>query len=190
MKEIIYRVFLTMDSTFLIVIVYLLKISDKEYKDIMRYICNESIFNLIGDYQNLIVILLLIILIIMTKFLLFCSKFLDEDDIKSIVEIEQVNEVFLPTYLGYFFVALSIGNIKTLIWLYSIIFIFIFTSSSFYFNPLFIILRYNFYNIVTKNGVKIFLITRRKIKNIEKFSFEKVQRINNFTFIELEDKNE
>src|SRR5690606_38431226 len=102
----------------------------------------------------------------------------------SIVEVEQANNAFLPSYLGYFFVALSVNNSETLIFVFSILFIFTFLSQTLYFNPLFLFFGYHFYNISTVNKVKLFIITKQKINQPEEVEFQKLKRINNFTFID------
>lgn len=71
-------------------------------------------------------------------------------DKSSIIEVENANNAFLPSYLGYFFVALSVTNFNTLI-LFSLFYLFFtFLSQTLYFNPLFLLFGYHFYNISTK----------------------------------------
>ena len=186
MLEFIYRFLLTLNSTFLVLIIYLLKLNNSEYNQIIEWIKNRFSDKIIFISQNILILILLILIVIFTKILLKSFRFLESDDLKNIEEIEQANNSFLPTYLGYFFVALSISSVKVLFWIYLLIYIFTFLSSNLYFNPLFLIWGYNFYNITTKNKVKIFLITKRNIRKLEQISFENLKRINNFTFIELE----
>lgn len=117
--------------------------------------------------------------------ILLISK-LGKDDFKSgeVESIEHANNSFLPSYLGYFFVALSIGNWETLAFVYAILFAFTFLSQALYFNPLFLIFGYEFYNIETQNGTKIFLISRHKYKKPDEVEIPKAYRINDYTFIE------
>ena len=91
---------------------------------------------------------------------------------------------FLPSYLGYFFVALSINNWETLSFVYGVLFIFTYLSQALYFNPLFLLFGFEFYNIKTKNGTAIFLISRNKYKKPNEIDIEKAHRINNYTFLE------
>ncbi len=102
----------------------------------------------------------------------------------SVVSIEHANNSFLPSYLGYFFVALSIGDWHTLLFVYGILFVFTFLSQALYFNPLFLLFRFEFYNIVTRDGASVFLITRKKYKLPVDVMIEKAYRINDYTFIE------
>jgi len=102
----------------------------------------------------------------------------------SVESIEHANNSFLPSYLGYFFVALSISNLETLWFVYAVLFVFTFFSQALYFNPLFLIFRYEFYNIKTKNGTAIFLISRHQYKRPDDVEISEARRINNYTFLE------
>lgn len=86
--------------------------------------------------------------------------------------------------LDTFFVALSINDWKTLVFVYIIIFIFTFCSQELYFNPLLLVLKYNFYTISTQAGSTLFLISKKNYKKPEDVIISKVYRINNSTFIE------
>ena len=129
--------------------------------------------------------------IISTYFSLVLTNFLSTDTIQrgSIVEVEQANNVFLPSYLGYFFVALSVPNCDTLFFVFFILFVFTFLSQTLYFNPLFLFFGYNFYNISTSNNIKIFIVSKKTIKNPNDIEFTKLKRINNFTFIDKENES-
>ncbi len=63
-------------------------------------------------------------------------------------------------------------------------FIFTFLSQALYFNPLFLIFKYEFYNITTKSGTAIFLISKQKYKNPSDVGNLIAYRINNYTFID------
>ena len=114
------------------------------------------------------------------------SSKLGRDEFKEgeTISIEYANNSFLPSYLGYFFVALSIGNCETLVFVYILLFIFTFLSQALYFNPLFLIFGYEFYNITTRNGTTIFLITKKKFKKTDEVIIPIVFRINDYTFFE------
>jgi hypothetical protein len=124
--------------------------------------------------------------ILLTGFSIWLSKWLGCDSFEQgeVESIEHANNSFLPSYLGYFFVALSIGNWETLGFVYGVLFIFTFLSQALYFNPLFLLFRFEFYNIKTKSGTAIFLISRYKYKKPDEINIPKAYRINNYTFIE------
>jgi hypothetical protein len=115
------------------------------------------------------------------------AQFLPLDSLKgsSVTEIELANNSFLPTYLGYFFVSLGVNEVHTLVFVFSIIYIFTFLSQTLYFNPIFLLFGYHFYFVKTTGNLKIFLITRRILKSPGFDSFDGLRRINNYTFIDL-----
>lgn len=123
--------------------------------------------------------------IIISGICLWLTKFLPNDKLLTgITNVESANNSYLPTYLGYFFVALGIEKCSALLWVYFLIFIFSFGTQILYFNPLFLLHNYKFYYISVENGMKFFVITKRNIKNVTTLSFDKLKRINNYTFIE------
>lgn len=105
----------------------------------------------------------------------------------DIENVEYANDAFLPSYLGYFFVALDVPNYETLCFVYPLIFVFTFLSQTLYFNPLFLIFGYHFYNLTTANNVRVFMITKKKFKDPKTISFPSLKRINDFTFIDNEE---
>jgi len=181
MINLIFRLFLTFNATSLIIVIYLIK--DQTVLNSLHPVIKN-----LPHYISYIGYLL--IPIILTLFSLLISKCLTEDSIEAlnnvpiIKEVEQANNSYLPSYLGYFFVALSINFCDTLIFSYGILFVFTFLSQTLYFNPLFLIFGYHFYYITTSTNIKIFIITRRSLKNPDKLDFPKLRRINDFTFID------
>lgn len=170
----IYRLLLAFNSTFLIVVVYLIK--------------ESYVFNSLNNFPIVYSWLIFIsVPIILTAFSFLIAKKLPSDSLnsKSIKEIELANNNFLPTYLGYFFVSLSVNNVNTLIVVFSIIYVFTFLSQTLYFNPIFLLFGYHFYFVKTSNNTKIFIITKKPIRTPGNDGFSKLKRINNYTFIDL-----
>ena len=141
MLNFIFRLLLTFNATSLILVVYAVK---------GRYVlsCLFPKLDFFPDYISYLVYFL--IPIILTFISLIVANGLDSDSIEfekeeykekginsPIKEIEQANNAFLPSYLGYFFVALSVPYCDTLIFVFGILFIFTFLSQTLYFNPLF-----------------------------------------------------
>ena len=120
---------------------------------------------------------------------LMLAKKLSNDEIGegTVGEIEQANDSFLPSYLGMFFVASSIPNYLTFAFAFSIIAVFVFFSRSIYFNPMYFLFGYRFYNVKTEGMVRILIISRKKIRRVEDVFFKNIKRINDFTFIDLEE---
>lgn len=133
-------------------------------------------------------LILLAVPILTSLIALLLTMCFGNDNLSSCNEIEYANSSFIPTYLGYFFVGLSLENITQLLIVYFIIFVFTQLAQTEYFNPIYLLFGYKFYHINTSKGTKLFVITRRKIRNANEESFEKLKRINETTFIELRRK--
>jgi len=185
-----FRLLLTFNATSLILVVYAVK---------ERFVlgCVFPKLDCLPDYVSYLIYFL--IPIILTFLSLIVANGLDSDSIEfekaddkekginsPIKEIEQANNAFLPSYLGYFFVALSVPYCDTLVFVFGILFIFTFLSQTLYFNPLFLFFGYHFYYLTTDNNIRVFIITRKKLKDPSKLSFSRLKRINNFTFIDKE----
>ena len=178
--NLIFRLLLTFNATSLLIILFLIKKQITLIKLWPNYTCLDTLPNE-ASY-----LLYLAVPIALTGLSIYISQWLEKDDFKrgETNSIEHANNSFLPSYLGYFFVALSIGNGETLLFVYGILFVFTFLSQALYFNPLFLLFGYEFYNITTKNGAAIFLISRQKYKTPSDIEIAKAYRINNYTFIE------
>ena len=174
----LFKFLLTINSLSLSLIVFLIK-------DGM--VMNSLHHNLSNLPALISYTLYFVIIILFTFAILLLIRFLDTDVIEpgSLVSIEPANDAFLPSYLGYFFVALSVPNFEIFIAVFSIIGIFIFSSRISYFNPIFFLFRYYFYYVKTNDCNKILLISKRILKNPKKLSFNKIKRINDYTFIDI-----
>lgn len=180
--NVLFRLFLTFNATSLIIVVFLAK---------EKFLLSDIVpwLGFIPDFSSYIIYIIIPILLTFTS--LHMAKYLDTDSIVSdkkpvIKEIEQANNAFLPSYLGYFFVALSVPYYETLFFVFAILFVFTFLSQTLYFNPLYLIFGYHFYYITTCTNIKIFVISKRKLKDPENLVFARLKRINDFTFIDEE----
>lgn len=173
----IYRLLLTFNATSLILVIFLIK------EEITLNGLHEKL-NSLPNFVSYIIYFL--VPIFLTYISLLISKLLGNANIQkgSIVEVENANNAFLPSYLGYFFVALSVTNCNTLLFVFMILFVFTFLSQTLYFNPLFLIFGYHFYNISTTNKAKLFIISKNQITKVDDVDFPQLKRINNFTFID------
>lgn len=174
MIKLLYKMLLTISSIILVLIVYFIK---------------EKIWiQSIGAYTT---ILYVCIPLCLAYICIKLSAFLSNDCIKgNILGIELANDTYLPSYLGYFFIALSIPaeDNLTLIFIFFILFVFVFHSQTLYYNPLFLILGYKFYYVTNSKNMKIFIISKREIKIHNNVSFNSLKRINDYTFIDKEGK--
>lgn len=181
--NILFRLLLTFNATSLLVIIFLVQ---KKYT-LGYFLQFYPQFGFLSNWHPLNSYLLyLLIPVLFTGLSILLSQGLSTDDFKEgdAVNIEHANNSFLPSYLGYFFVALSISSWSTLFIVYGVLFIFTFLSQALYFNPLFLVFRYEFYSIQTKGGSAVFLISKYKYKTPKEIVISKVYRINDYTFIE------
>ena len=165
----LYQLFLAFNSTYLIVVVFLVK---------DRYTFN--FLRSLPDYFSWILFASFPIILTAVSFLI--AKRLPKDNLSSssIEEIELANNNFLPTYLGYFFVSLGVNGVPTLVVVFIMIYIFTFLSQTLYFNPIFLLFGYHFYFINTSKRTKIFLITKKELKTPGNDGFNNLRRINNY----------
>lgn len=179
MGNVAFRLLLTFNATSLLVIVFCIQ-NDFSADHFFRYPFFESI----PDYISYIGYTLVPFILTYTSLTL--AKFLGKDEFKKgeVNNIEYANNSFLPSYLGYFFVALSISDWQALAFVYGMLFIFTFLSQALYFNPIFLLFGYKFYNVTTKSGTCIFLISKERYKEPSAIQIEAAYRINDYTFIE------
>ena len=178
-----FRLLLTFNATSLLVIIFLVQ---KGYT-LGYFLADVDRLDWLSTLPNAVSYgLYILVPLISTGLSILLSSRLGRDTFKQgeVASIEHANNSFLPSYLGYFFVALSIGNWETLAFVYALLFAFTLLSQALYFNPLFLIFGYEFYNITTKNGTAIFLISRHKYKKPDEVAISTAFRINNYTFIE------
>ena len=168
----VYKLLLTFNSIMLMIIVYLVK---------------ESVWILcLGKYT---IILYLLVPVVLAGFSLLVSEKLSHDSIEGGVQnVEMANDSYMPSYLGYFFVALSIpiGDWTVLTVVFGILFVFTYFSQSLYYNPLFLLFGYRFYYVTKKNNLKVFIISKKDIRETKDLRFDNLRRINDFTFIDKE----
>lgn len=195
MINFLYRLLLTFNATSLIIVVFLIKekfVFSCVWSKFIHIPNNEvsiSILNILKSFSDFISYVTYILIPILFTFIsLRVGKCLGDANISkgAIVEIENANNAFLPSYLGYFFVALSISTFDTLVYMFIILLVFTFLSQTLYFNPLFLIFGYHFYNVSTSNKAKLFIISKKEITKVDDVEFPLLKRINNFTFIEYE----
>lgn len=168
----LFKAMLAVDSILLLLIVYFTKEQ--------LWIPNAGAFSLLLYFSAPVAISWL------------CLKLADKlskDSIEGeIRDIELANDSYMPSYLGYFFVALSVPtrDFVTLSVIFGILLIFLLCSQNLYYNPMFLLFGYKFYYVVNRKGMKIFIISRRTIKSAERLSFCNLRRINYFTFLDKE----
>ncbi|MDD7600285.1 MAG: hypothetical protein SPJ69_01150 [Campylobacter sp.] len=113
------------------------------------------------------------------------------DEHANIESIEIAEPKYIPIYIAYFVISLSINDIILFFIVYVIVFLFVIKGKFSYFNP-YLLLWYNFYEAEIKNdksaNYKIFLISKNIIKNVNKQT--NLIRLNDFVFLEHYKKGE
>ena len=143
-------------------------------------------------------VIYLIALLILSLFSIkFSFKYLDQDVIerKKVKEFEQANDFYLPIYLGYAFVAISLPTLKSFLLFFVLMLIVLARTRFFYFNPIFLVLGYKFYFIKQIDDSKILVISKKEIKTVDELFEDSngdigdniaLTRINDYTFLILE----
>lgn len=167
------RLFLTFSSVSFFVIIYL--IANKIPADV----------GLSCKYNWIIYTSYLVIPLILTSISLAFAKKLSTDSLNGITSIETSNNDFLANYLAFFFVALTITDWLTFFIVFGLTLIFTFYSRVSFFNPILLIYGFNFYYVTTSAGIKVMLISKKKLKDPKNFESSSVHRINDYTFIEI-----
>jgi len=121
----------------------------------------------------------------LSKSSIFLVRKLGSDRVKSgdITKLTHADSTFLPSYLGYFFVALSVDSYHVMFFVYGIVFLFSFSSQSTYFNPVFLVFGYRFYSLETKKGTTVCLVSRQNYKNPGNIGEFSAFRINDHTLM-------
>ncbi|MDH2658207.1 hypothetical protein, partial [Acinetobacter baumannii] len=141
-------------------------------KDLLKFRLFETLDN---DFVRLIfpyavyLLFLGVIIGITWGSIRFISKKLDKIPYfkDQIILFEHANDFYLPIYLGYSFVAISLPTFKSFILFFILMLLLLCRTRFFYFNPLFLILGYKFYFLVNNDKSKILLITKKEIKKLD-----------------------
>jgi len=146
---------------------------------------NDNFYNLLNLSSYIFYLICIVLLSIAS---IYFINLLSDDAIEedTLTNIEPANDAFLPSYLGYFFVALSVPDIEMFFVIFGIIAIFIYYSRISYFNPIFFIFGFKFFYVINSNNVKVLLITKKELKTTQSASFSYLKRITNYTFIDIE----
>jgi hypothetical protein len=129
--------------------------------------------------------------IVLTIFLaglsIFSTRFLSKDNLPKCIAIEQADNSFLSSYIGYFLIGLSVDTIQELMVVWVLIVILLYIARFQYFNAIYMIFGYHYYHATTEKGTRVFIICRKEIRNPENISFNNLRRVNDSTYIERRD---
>lgn len=134
------------------------------------------------------VITLFVLAILLAVFCLWLIKTtIKTIDATEITRIRPIESVAMPTYIGLFVISLGITSLDVSIAIGVLLILFIFWrffEKVFYFNPIWGLFGYRFYEIETSGGNTMTLITKKPdLKHKEDLS--NLKRINNYTFMEM-----
>ena len=116
----------------------------------------------------------------------------------TIAEIKPIESVAVPTYVGLFVIAIELANLdingaigaisyNELVQTVFMVMLFIFWTrfeKIFYFNPVWLLYGYRFYEIKATDRNTYTLVSKRKdVKS--KIKLESLMRINNYTYMEV-----
>lgn len=170
MIKILYRLWLSINSTFWMISVFVIN-NNWSINGCPRW-CSDLgliIAPIISSFASIV--------------LLKYFTYYESNDFE-IDELELADNTLLPIYLGYFFVSLGLNNSYAFCWVYVIVVVFVFSTSSQYFNPVFIIFGYHFYFAKTKFGTKVFLILKGKVARAsQEIEVNNIFRLNDSTYV-------
>lgn len=124
----------------------------------------------------------IIILSLIAFIALQLTRRLEKDEVVECLTFDLADNEFLPVYLGYFFVALSINDIFTLLFIYAMVWALTALLNT-YFNPVFILFKYHYYQVTTSTNTQLFVICKSNERNPQNVKFDDLRRINNRTYI-------
>ncbi|MGE8538594.1 MAG: hypothetical protein ACN6NI_04860 [Acinetobacter sp.] len=153
--------------------------------------CNSYFYE--NFFSVCLYILIFLTCLIIGRLSIYLGKTGANDTIstRSLKLIEPANEYFLPIYLSYILVAISISSVKAFFIIFTLIAILLFYSRTAFFNPVLLVLGYRFYHITNDKGLKILLIIKYDVKNNDDFVNQddtnsiEVKKINEYTYIQF-----
>jgi hypothetical protein len=133
-------------------------------------------------------IILLFVPIVLSAISVLLTLPRDKDDLRTCSDLKEANISFLPVYLGYFFVGLGIGKLQHLFFVYLIILVFTCVAQTQYYNPIYLLFGFRYYEATTAQGTNVFLIVRGNLRKATDAKFENLRRINDTTYIAWREK--
>lgn len=166
MLRVFFRIILTISSTSWMLVVYAIK-THYSFYGIPYYICS---------------MLCIITIFVLSVIIIQLTKLMDKDEAKQCNGFLLADNEYIPVYLGYFFVALSVNDWSTMVFIYGMVSILMFMMNA-YFNPVFLIFGYHYYHVSTAEGTHFLLISRLNGRNYKNLDLPSLRRINDTTYI-------
>jgi hypothetical protein len=166
-------------SSFFMVIVFYLICTDIPFVSLPPFF---------GKILTKTTILVAIAMIFACFLIWLVKKTIKTNETTEVIRIRPIESVAMPTYVSLFVVSLEMASnsYELSVSILVLLFVFwVFFERVFYFNPIWVIFGYRFYEIESKNNNTFTLITKKQdLKNSQKMS--NLRKINNYTFMELE----
>lgn len=193
MIRFIKQVLITVDALLLMIYVYTFNQvmrSDVEDIAIIKVIIKSLNFSCVDVIIFVLALMAFGLVLIVSYIILKICKIDSNDIVNNVVELREVTNEYMPIYLGYVFVAVSINNNIVFIMVFLILFIILFETQIVAFNPMFCLLGYHYYRIKTfqsTKSIEVFVMSKRNnIKDYNELQFQKLSKINEFTYIDKE----
>ena len=172
------KIFLSLGSFYLFLLFYF--ISNKIHLFNVSALLNYVIYFTIGFVFSSLCLLAMV-----------NKKEIDHQD--KINSIRPLEFAYIPAYLGLVIISLALNSFSTdkieVVILSSIIYlIWVKLENVSFFNFYWLFFGYRFYDITTKMSNYILISKRKDVKNCKTINDLKLKRINNYTFIEVENK--
>lgn len=165
-SRLFFQTILSISSTIWIIVIY----------------CVKTHYSFRGVDFWLTSILLIVLVFVISAIGCSATRILEKDNLTKCTKFSLADNDYLPVYLGYSFVALSIDDIFTLLIIFLLITVLIMRLDA-YFNPAFLVLGYHYYQVITEEGTEVFIICKDKERNPKRVYFKELRRINNRTYI-------
>lgn len=155
-----------------------------------------TVYQFVIPNNILCVLCIIFVALILSYLYIYCVKKYNQNtqsEQMECSEIEIAEPKYIPIYITYFVIAVSINDFMIFCCAFILIYLLILKGKFSYFNP-YILFSYHFYEVsISANDnkyakYKVFLISKQKIKNIK--THNNLIRLNDFTYLDKGEKNE
>lgn len=179
----LYKLLFVANAYLLLFPIYLINKEIAIYSMLNVYAENK-IFSLLFNELSFVIYIAIPIITTLLSCVTFKKLSVDEIKQQHISRHESAGSRFIITFFTCIFIGLSVNGFISLVMVYTIIVLFGVMSEMYLYNPIFLLFGYKYY-FVTVNDIRILIMTKKVVKLNENVSYEKLARINEFTYIDL-----
>lgn len=189
MLKICYRYFCVLSSISLVPWIYLIKLEPTELK-VYDWLKNIDLYDFFNShfflYECCIYLLMLFMLLGLAYFTTLAFRFTPTTQLlqEHIESVDSAGDDMAMTYFGLFFYALSVTNLITLIFTFTLLSVGLMLSQRILYNPLYLFLGYRMYKVKTRRKT-ILILTKRRIAANDNVSFPELHKITELTYVEI-----